>query len=79
VLGFSTILKSLICSILKVTSLMSYSVTGTSLTPFRRPSDPKDLTPTKVIALLTGSTALRMPSYLICTVVMIESLDPRSY
>lgn len=78
VLGFSTILKSLMCSILNVTSLISVSVTGTSLTPLRRPSDPKDLTPTRVMALFTGSTALRMPSYRICAVVMIESLEPKS-
>lgn len=78
VLGFSTILKSLMCSILNVTSLISVSVGGTSFAPFLRPSDPKDLTPTRVMDLFTGSTALRMPSYRICTVVMMESLEPKS-
>jgi hypothetical protein len=79
VLGFSMILKSLICSILNVTSAISFSLVGTSFYPFRRPSEPRERTWTRVMDLLTGSTALKIPSYLIYAVVMIDSFDPSNY
>ena len=77
--GFSIILKSLIRSTLKLTSTISLSLPRISLEPPLRPSVPMLFTLMRVMALLTGSTWVRMPSYLTFAVVIIESLLPRMF